>query len=73
MRKDAIAVIGRMATGTVLLDGQTVKTNTLRQELRTRYPDRDFVFVDMYQYKRRAIPVPCACGATYTEASAAQP
>lgn len=57
MRKDAIAVIGRMATGTVLLDGQTVKTNTLCQELRTRYPDRDFVFVDMYQYKRRAIPI----------------
>lgn len=57
MGKDAIAVIGRMAIGTILLDGQTVKTNTLCQELRVRYPDREFVFVDVYQYKKRIIPI----------------
>ena len=57
MGKDAIAVIGRMALGTTLLDGQTVKTNTLCEELRVRYPQREFVYVDMYQYKKRALPI----------------
>lgn len=57
MGKDAIAVIGRMALGTTLLDGQTVKTNTLCEELRVRFPHREFVYVDMYRYKKRAIPI----------------
>ena len=49
MGKNGIAVVGRMAPGAQLLDGQTVKTNILCEELRRRFPDREFVLVDTYQ------------------------
>lgn len=57
MKKKGIAVVGRMAEGIQLLDGQTVKTKILLEELRRCYPDHDFVCVDTYQYRKRAIPI----------------
>ena len=57
MKKRGIAVIGRVAEGVPLLDGQTVKTNILRDELRRSFPDRKLICVDTYQYRRRVIPV----------------
>lgn len=53
MKKDNIAVIGRLAEGTELLDGQTVKTKILYEELQKAFPDRHVVCVDVYQYRRR--------------------
>lgn len=52
MKKDSIAVIGRLAEGTELLDGQTVKTKILYEELQKAFPDRHVVCVDVYQYRR---------------------
>lgn len=57
MSRNDIAVIGRTAQGTQLLDGQTVKTNTLCDELRRTFPDRRIVCVDTFQYKKRAVPI----------------
>ncbi len=57
MNKKGIAVVGRMAEGTQLLDGQTVKTKILLEELRRCYPNHTFVCVDTYQYRKRAIPI----------------
>lgn len=57
MEKDGIAVIGRVAEGTVLLDGQTVKTKILRDELRRCYPDRQIICVDTYRYSKRIFRV----------------
>ena len=57
MKKNGIAVVGRMAPGVGLLDGQTVKTNILCDELRRRFPDREFVFVDTYQYSKHFFPI----------------
>lgn len=57
MSRNDIAVIGRTARGTELLDGQTVKTKVLCQELGRTFPDRKILCVDTYRYKRRAIPI----------------
>ena len=57
MKKNGIAVIGRMADGVQLLDGQTVKTRILRDELRRAFPGRELVCVDTYRYSRRILPV----------------
>lgn len=57
MKKDGIAVIGRVAEGTQLLDGQTVKTKILYEELRRCFPDRKVVCVDTYGYRKRMIPI----------------
>ena len=57
MKADGIAVIGRVADGAELFDGQTVKTRTLRDELARRFPGRELVCVDTYQYKRRILPI----------------
>lgn len=57
MKKNGIAVIGRVADGVQLLDGQTVKTKILRDELRRCFPDRKLICVDTYRYSRRFIPV----------------
>lgn len=57
MSRNDIAVIGRTAQGTELLDGQTVKTKILCQELARAFPDRKILCVDTYRYKRRAIPI----------------
>ena len=40
MKKKDIAVVGRVAEGTELLDGQTVKTKILYEELKKEFPDR---------------------------------
>ncbi len=53
MDKKGIAVIGRLAEGTELLDGQTVKTKILRDELRHYFPEKKIICVDVYQYHKR--------------------
>lgn len=50
-----IAVIGRIAEGTVLIDGQTVKTKILYEELRKEFPETEVVCVDLYEYKRKIL------------------
>lgn len=57
MRKDGIAIIGRLAEGTELLDGQTVKTKILYEELRNSFPNKTVRCVDVYRYRRRVIPI----------------
>lgn len=57
MKEGGIAVIGRVADGAQLLDGQTVKTQTLRDALRRRFPGRTLLCVDTYRYRRRALRV----------------
>lgn len=57
MRKKGIAIVGRMAKGVVLLDGQTVKTKVLCEELSRCFPDRHQVWVDTYQYRKHAVPI----------------
>ncbi len=55
MKDGNIAVIGRVADGAELLDGQTVKTRILRDELKNRYPDRKVMCVDTYHYAKRLL------------------
>lgn len=57
MSQGDIAVIGRVAEGTQLLDGQTIKTKILYEELRRCFPQRNVVCVDTYGYKKRMIPL----------------
>lgn len=57
MSRKGIAIVGRMAAGTQLLDGQTVKTKVLCQELARRFPDREQIWVDTYQYRKHALPI----------------
>lgn len=57
MSKKGIAIVGRMAAGVELLDGQTVKTKVLCEELRRRFPDREQVWVDTYEYRKHAVPI----------------
>lgn len=57
MKKNGIAIIGRVADGLELLDGQTVKTKVLREELQRRYPDRKIICADTYRYSRRFFSV----------------
>ena len=52
-----IAIVGRMAKGAELLDGQTVKTKVLCEELRRCYPDSKQIWVDTYQYRKRPLPI----------------
>ena len=52
-----IAIVGRMAKGTELLDGQTVKTKVLCEELRRCFPDTQQIWVDTYQYRKHALPI----------------
>lgn len=69
MGEKGIAIIGRTADGCELLDGQTVKTKVLRDELQRSYPGRRVVCVDTFQYKKHAISILwktirafCTCG-----------
>ena len=57
MKMKKIGIIGRVADGTELLDGQTVKTKILCEELKKIFPDREVICVDTYQYKRRVLPI----------------
>ena len=52
MKKKDIAVVGRVAEGTELLDGQTVKTKILYEELKKEFPDRNIICIDTYQYRK---------------------
>lgn len=57
MKKNGIAVIGRVADGVQLLDGQTVKTKVLRDELQRSFPEQKLICVDVYQYRRRFLSI----------------
>ena len=57
MKTKGIGIIGRVADGAELLDGQTVKTKILCEELKKTFPDRKVICVDTYQYKRRIFPI----------------
>ena len=57
MKKNSIAVIGRIAEGTELLDGQTVKTKVLFEEIKKDFPDRNVICIDTYQYKKRIFSI----------------
>lgn len=59
MSRDGIAVIGRVADGAQLLDGQTVKTKVLCEELHRRFPDRELICVDTYQYTKHFLSILC--------------
>ena len=50
-----IGIIGRFAYGKDLLDGQTIKTRILREELIKRLPDSKVSYVDVYKFKLRFI------------------
>ena len=56
-KTSGIAIIGRTAEDVTLLDGQTVKTRVLRDELRKAFPDRRVIVVDTYDYKHHAIKI----------------
>ena len=47
-----IGIIGRVAQGSDLCDGQTVKTRVLAEELTRRYPDCVLLTADTYNYKK---------------------
>ena len=57
MNCERIAIIGRLAKDSALLDGQTVKTKILYEELCRRFPNTDVVCVDTYLYRKRMIPL----------------
>lgn len=57
MKKNGIAIVGRVAKGVELLDGQTVKTKVLLQELQRQYPERKIICVDTYQYSKHVFSV----------------
>lgn len=57
MKKKGIAVVGRVAEGTELLDGQTVKTKILYEELRKTFPDRKIICIDTYQYRKNIVSI----------------
>ena len=57
MNRERIAIIGRLAKDSALLDGQTVKTKILYEELCRRFPNTDVVCVDTYLYRKRMIPL----------------
>lgn len=50
-----IGIIGRVADGKNIVDGQTVKTRLLRNELKKKLPDAKIISADLYNYKKRAI------------------
>ena len=54
MRKKSIAVVGRVAEGVELLDGQTVKTKILCEELLRCFPECKLICVDTYRIKNIA-------------------
>ena len=43
-----LGIVGRIAAGTKLCDGQTIKTRVLRDELRVKYPEAEINIVDVY-------------------------
>ena len=53
MKGKGIAVIGRVAKDVELLDGQTVKTRVLYEELCNRFPGHSVITVDTYRYGKR--------------------
>lgn len=55
MAGKGIAIIGRIAAGEQLTDGQTVKTKTLYEELCGRFPDFKIICVDTFRYRKRLL------------------
>ena len=54
-----IGMIGRVAEGSDLCDGQTVKTRVLKDELVRKYPDARLLIADTYQYKKHFLRLFC--------------
>lgn len=52
-----LGIVGRIAAGTKLCDGQTIKTRVLRDELRVKYPEAEINIVDVYNYKKRLFTI----------------
>lgn len=57
MKKNGIAVIGRVADKVELLDGQTVKTKILYEELKREFPEKKIIYVDTYQYRAHVFSI----------------
>ncbi len=57
MRQQGIAVIGRVADSVELLDGQTVKTKILCEELQRNFPKYKIICVDTYQYRKNIFSI----------------
>lgn len=57
MRQQGIAIIGRVANSVELLDGQTVKTKILCEELQQNFPERKIICVDTYQYRKNMFSI----------------
>ena len=53
-----IGIIGRFADDEELLDGQTIKTKILRDELIKIYSKSNVGYVDVYKYKIKFIIAP---------------
>ena len=48
-------IIGRMAEGTELCDGQTIKTRVLAEEIKRMYLDSKIIVADTYNYKKKML------------------
>lgn len=57
MQKTEIAIIGRVAKGTALCDGQTQKTRELQDALQKTFPGAHIRCVDTYKYSRHVLPI----------------
>lgn len=57
MKEKGIAVVGRVAEGVELLDGQTVKTKVLCEELQRCFPERKLICIDTYQYRKHIFSI----------------
>lgn len=52
-----IGIIGHFGAKHEFLDGQTVRTKIMTEELKNHFPDREFVYVDTYNYRKRPFQV----------------
>ena len=50
-----IGILGRVADGIDLFDGQTIKTRILRDELKKKFPESEIVCLDTYEFKKHLI------------------
>ncbi len=57
MDHDYIGVIGCFAFGKTLLNGQTIRTKIMTEELEVKYGKDRIICVDTYNYRRRAVKV----------------
>lgn len=55
--RNCIGIVGRIADKVELLDGQTVKTKVLYEELKREFPSREIICVDTYQYRKHVLSI----------------